>query len=205
MWPNLTRRLEGELVVLEPLSPRHERDLLEASKAAELWRWMPYEITNRAQFDDWLTHALEESAAGREGPFATIDRASGRAIGSSRYLALRPEHRGVEIGATWLAPEWWQTGANVEAKLLMLGHAFEELDCMRVEFKTDARNERSRAALAALPARFEGIHRDHMVVPYGNGIRDSAYYAVVASEWPQVRANLAARLGRRGAISGGAG
>ncbi|HEY2162311.1 MAG TPA: GNAT family N-acetyltransferase [Solirubrobacteraceae bacterium] len=196
MWPNLVTRLEGKLVVLEPLNARHGRDLYQASRDPEIWRWMPSSVTTGAEFRDWHEGALKASAAGREGAFATIDRAGGRAIGSSRYLHLRPEHRGLEIGWTWLAPAAWRTGANVEAKLLMLEHAFERLDCMRVEFKTDARNERSRAALAALPARFEGIFRSHMVVPYAEGIRDSAYYSVIAAEWPQVRANLEARLAR---------
>jgi N-acetyltransferase len=195
-WPNLTRRLEGERVVLEPLSARHEADLLEASRDPEIWTWMPYTVAGSADLAAVLEHAFTESAAGREGAFATIDRASGRAIGSTRYLALRPEHRGLEIGHTWLTPAAWGTGANIEAKMLMLGHAFEALDCLRVEFKTDARNERSRAALAALPASFEGIFRHHMVVPYGDGIRDSAYYSVIAPEWPSVQASLKARLAR---------
>jgi RimJ/RimL family protein N-acetyltransferase len=196
VWPDLTMTLAGERVVLEPLGARHEADLLEAAGEAQIWHWMPYSIASATDLAAWLERAIAESAAGREGAFATVDRASGRAIGSTRYLALRPEHRGLEIGHTWLAPAAWRTGANVEAKLLMLAHAFDDLDCLRVEFKTDARNERSRAALAALPARFEGIFRRHMVVPYGDGIRDSAYYSVIASEWPAVREHLAGRLAR---------
>jgi N-acetyltransferase len=125
--------------------------------------------------------------------FATIDRASGEPIGSTRYLNLREIHRGLEIGWTWLTPLMWRTGANIEAKLLMLGHAFERLGCMRVELKTDARNERSRAAMAALPAEFEGIFRKHMLMP-GIGVRDSAFYSVTDEEWPEVRANLERRL-----------
>jgi N-acetyltransferase len=196
MWPNLTPTLEGELVVLEPLAARHQADLLEVSSDPEIWRWMPQAATSEAELEAWIGQSLASTAAGREGAFATIDRASGRAIGSSRYLTLRPEHRGLEIGGTWLARTAWRTGANLEAKLLMLAHAFDELQCLRVEFKTDARNERSRAALAALPARFEGILRHQMVVPYGDGIRDSAYYSVIAPEWPRVRETLLARLAR---------
>jgi RimJ/RimL family protein N-acetyltransferase len=112
-------------------------------------------------------------------------------IGGSAFVTLRPEHRGLEIGWTWLTPTAWETGANVEAKLLMLQHAFDRLGCMRVEFKTEARNERSRAALAALPAQYEGVFRKHVLRPYG--IRDSAYYSVVDDEWPAVKANLVRR------------
>jgi RimJ/RimL family protein N-acetyltransferase len=136
---------------------------------------------------------MAASEAGTEGAFATIDADTGQPIGSTRYLALRPEHRSLEIGWTWLAPACWRTGANVEAKLLMLWHAFEDLGCLRVEFKTDARNDRSRAALAALPAQFEGVFRKHMLVRGGER-RDSAYYSIIDEEWPEVRENLERRL-----------
>ena len=117
----------------------------------------------------------------------------GRILGSSSFLNYRPEDDVVEIGYTWLNPAAWGTGANTEAKLLMMTHAFETLGCARVEFKTDARNERSRAALVALPAKFEGVLRNHMK-PFGVGRRDSAYYSVIDTEWPDVRQALEFRL-----------
>lgn len=198
-WDELTTRLEGRIVVLEPLEARHEDGLFEAAGHPEIWSWLAPIGNSREYFSAWFATSLAESKAGREGVFATIDRSSGRPIGSTRYLSVREIHRGVEIGWTWLTPSIWRTGANVEAKLLMLDHAFGDLACMRVEFKTDARNERSRAALEALPARFEGVFRKHMLMP-GVGVRDSAYYSVIDEEWPGVRANLERRL--RGAGRG---
>jgi RimJ/RimL family protein N-acetyltransferase len=194
MWKNLVSVLEGEIVRLEPLARRHEKELFEAALDERIWRWMPYDAGgSRERFQDWLEDALAASSAGTEAAFATVEAATGELVGSTRYLALRPEHRGLEIGWTWLAPAHWQTGANVEAKLLMLEHAFERLGCLRVEFKTDSRNERSRAALAALPAQFEGIFRKHMLVRGGER-RDSAYYSIIDDEWPEVRENLARRI-----------
>jgi RimJ/RimL family protein N-acetyltransferase len=192
---NLTERLEGSIVTLEPLREEHAEELWEAAQAPETWAWLA-NLNKRERFDLWLRLTLEAARAGGEGPFTTRDARTGRAIGSSRYLNLRPADRVVEIGWTWLHPSAWRSGANVEAKLLMMRHAFETLDCVRVEFKTDARNERSRAALAALPARFEGILRNHMIVP-DVGQRDSAYYSVIDCEWPEVRKNLERRLAPR--------
>jgi len=189
---NLTARLEGLIVVLEPLRAEHAEELWGAAQAEETWAWLAH-LNVRERFDAWLRLTLEAAEAGREGPFTTRRRDSGEAIGSSRFLAVRPADRVVEIGWTWLHPSAWRSGANVEAKLLMMRHAFETLGCVRVEFKTDARNERSRAALAALPAQFEGILRNHMIVP-DVGQRDSAYFSVIDSEWPEVRANLERRL-----------
>jgi N-acetyltransferase len=193
MWDDLTRSLEGRLVVLEPLRASHEEDLFAAAQYPEIWEWLAPIAQSREYFSAWFSASLADAEAGREGVFATIDRASGKPIGSTRYLNLREEHRGLEIGWTWLSPSAWRTGANVEAKLLMLGHAFEDLGCMRVELKTDARNERSRAAMASLPAQFEGIFRKHMLMP-GIGVRDSAYYSVIDDDWPAVRDNLRRRL-----------
>jgi len=181
-------------VRLEPLARRHADDLWEASRDPLTWRWLSVvQPAGRAAFDAWIDDALGRGEAGTELPFATVLVQSGRAVGSTRFLALRPEHRSVEIGWTWLAPSTWGTGVNVEAKLLQLGYAFEALSCRRVEFKTDALNERSRGALEALPARFEGIHRRHMLVRNGEA-RDSAWYSILDEEWPAVHAALAARL-----------
>ncbi len=143
-----------------------------------------------------MDNALDEQARRVAAVFATTDSASGRVLGSTRFGTLRPEHRSLEIGWTWLTPSAWGTGANVEAKLLMLEHAFERFGCRRVELKTDALNERSRRALEALPAGFEGIHRQHMLVRGGEN-RASAWYSVLDVEWPEVRATLRARLARR--------
>ena len=196
MWKNLTGVLEGEIVRLEPLARRHEQALFEAARDERVWRWMHYDASeSRETFHAWIEDALAASEAGSEGAFATVDAGTGEPIGSTRYLALRPEHRGLEIGWTWLNPVAWRTGANVEAKLLMLAHAFDELGCMRVEFKTDARNDRSRTALERIGATFEGVFRNHMLMP-GIGRRDSAYFSITDDEWPDVRVALQRRLAR---------
>jgi N-acetyltransferase len=189
----LTTSLEGSLVTLEPLALEHADDLWEAAQAPEIWQWLAHIGESREYFDRWLALTLEAAGRDEEGPFAIRLRASGRLVGSSRYLAVRPADRALEVGWTWFNPSVWQTGVNVETKLLMLGHAFETLGCIRVELKTDARNERSRQAMAALPAQFEGIMRKHMTVP-DVGVRDSAYFSIVDDEWPGVRANLERRL-----------
>jgi RimJ/RimL family protein N-acetyltransferase len=188
--------LEGELVRLEPMTAAHEEGLWEASRDARTWQWLSVvQPQTREEMRDYLGEALANAEAGIELPLVTVRREDGRVLGSTRYLALRPEHRSVEIGWTWLTPEAWGTGANVEAKLLMLAHAFEHWSCLRVELKTDALNERSRGAMEALPARFEGIHRKHLLVRGGER-RDSAWYSVLDDEWPVVQANLLRRLGR---------
>jgi N-acetyltransferase len=194
MWTAPT--LEGELVRLEPMSHEHEEGLWEASRDERTWTWLSvHQPLTRGEMKEYLEAALGNAAAGTELPLTTIRREDGRVVGSTRYLALRPEHRSVEIGWTWLHPDAWRSGINVEAKLLMLEHAFERMGCLRVELKTDARNERSRAAMAALPAQFEGVHRKAMLVRGGQR-RDSAWYSVIDDEWPEVRANLRRRLGR---------
>lgn len=187
--------LEGDRVRLEPLRPDHLDGLVAVGFDPAIWRWTLARPTDRTGMKRWLDQALAGAAAGTELPFATIDQATGRPIGSTRYLAIAPEHRRLEIGWTWVAGAWQRTGANREAKLLQLGHAFERLGANRVEFKTDARNEASRTALLGIGARFEGIFRNHMVMPEGD-LRHSAWYSIVREEWPEAKARLIAGLRR---------
>ncbi|MCB0858167.1 MAG: GNAT family N-acetyltransferase [Solirubrobacterales bacterium] len=186
-------RLEGDRVVLEPIRPDHREGLWEAAQAPEIWKWLVHLTDSRELFDSWVDEGIDSWVEGDRKCFVTCSRKSGQILGSTSFLSYRPADDVVEIGYTWLNPAAWGTGANVEAKLLMIGHAFAVLGCARVEFKTDARNERSRAALAAIPAQFEGVLRNHMMV-FGVGRRDSAYFSVIDSEWPEVRRNLETRL-----------
>jgi RimJ/RimL family protein N-acetyltransferase len=188
--------LEGRIVRLEPLTLDHVPGLAEVALDPEIWRWTIARPQTEADVRTWAAATIRERDAGAEFPFATLDVVTGRPIGSSRYMNIVPEHHRVEIGWTWVAPAWQRTGANREAKLLMLEHAFERLGCRRVEFKTDSNNEKSRVALLGIGARFEGIFRNHMVMPDGR-MRHSAWYSVIDEEWPEVRANLEAKLGRR--------
>jgi RimJ/RimL family protein N-acetyltransferase len=186
--------LQGRIVRLEPLSRDHEAGLWLASRDAQTWRWLSVvQPRTRDAWSAWMDQALAAAETGSEIPFATVSQASGDLIGSTRFLALRPEHRSLEIGWTWLHPSAWGTGANVEAKLLQLEHAFLVLACRRVELKTDALNDRARRALEALGATFEGVHRKHMLVRGGES-RDSAWYSILDDEWPAVRAHLERRL-----------
>jgi RimJ/RimL family protein N-acetyltransferase len=185
--------LEGRRVRLEPLRADHFDDLVRVAFDPPLWEWTIMGPQDEAGLRRWFEAALANAEAGLERPFATIDRRSGLAIGSSRFLSIVPEHRRLEIGWTWIASAFQRTGANREVKLLQLTHAFETLGANRVEFKTHSRNERSRTALAGIGATFEGVFRNHMIMPDGS-IRHSAYFSVIAEEWPEVKAGLEAGL-----------
>ena len=196
MEPWISPTLEGRVVRLEPLSASHHEGLWEASRDPRTWTWLPIlQPRTHDELDAWIAAALDAAARGTELPLVTIGHEDGRVLGSTRYLGLRPEHRSVEIGWTWLHPDAWQTGANVEAKLLMLTHAFDVWGCRRVELKTDALNERSRAAIEALGASFEGVHRQHQLARGGEN-RDTAWYSILDGEWPGVRERLTTRLAR---------
>jgi RimJ/RimL family protein N-acetyltransferase len=172
-------------VRLVPLEAEHEDALWEIARDDRTWRWMRVrgDVT-RELFHEWF-----ESV-----DLGFLHYFDGELVGHTSYLNAREDDRVVEIGNTWLASRAWGTGANTEAKFLLLQHAFEDEGFLRVEFKTDAANERSRAALAALPAEFEGVFRKHMLVRGGER-RDSAWYAVIDDDWPEVKANLQRRLG----------
>ena len=190
---DLRGRFTGQLVAVEPLTPEHETGLIAAGSDSELFRWLPVDMASSAEATrHWLREAVAAAAAGREVPFAILEAGSERVLGSTRFQELRLEHLRVEIGWTWLTRSAWSTGVNVETKLLLLGQAFERVGCRRVEFKTDARNQRSRGALLALGAKFEGVLRKHMVVQEG-GVRDSAYFSVIDDEWPEVKLGLERR------------
>ena len=194
----LTARLEGDLVTLEPFGEEHRDGLWEAAQPDEIWTWLAHLNKSREFFDYWfdLTLASDkrgEGEPGETGAFVVRRATDGALVGSSRYLGVRRHDRVVEVGWTWFNPAVWQTGVNVETKLLMFTRAFETLGCVRVELKTDARNERSRGAMVRLPARFEGIMRKHQITP-DVGQRDSAYYSVIDDEWPVVREALESRL-----------
>jgi N-acetyltransferase len=181
--------LTGRRVRMEPLAHRHLEDLARVAFDDEVWRWTIAKPMDDAGLRAWFEQARTNADATLEVPFATIDIASDRAIGSSRYMTIAPEHRRLEIGWTWVATAFQRTGANREAKLLQLTHAFETLDAQRVEFKTHARNVASRTALLGIGATFEGVLRHHAIMPDGSN-RDSAFYGVIAPEWPAVKARL---------------
>jgi RimJ/RimL family protein N-acetyltransferase len=187
--------LEGRIVRLEPLRRDHLDSLAAVAFEPALWQYTLARPVDAAGLEAWVGAALDNAEAGIEVPFATIDRATERVIGSTRYLNIVPEHRRFEIGWTWLATSAQRTGANREAKLLQLTHAFEGLGANRVEFKTDSLNDKSRTALLGIGASFEGIFRNHMVMPDGR-LRHSAYYSVTREDWPTVRSRLIELLDR---------
>ena len=214
--------LTGRHVRLVPLTRGHLEPLLAAGTDPELWRWMPRPyFADRALASAWVDAALAEMDAGRAVVFATCaprgeeahdagdvgdagnadgERGTGDAawqpVGSTRFFDIQPEHRALEIGWTWIGTPWQRSAVNTEAKLLMLTHAFEALGALRVQLKTDSRNARSRAAMERIGCQFEGVLRNHMLLPDGSH-RHSAFYSVIADDWPQCKAHMEGLLARR--------
>jgi N-acetyltransferase len=198
--------LSGRHVRLEPLAEQHAPDLAEAGSDPGIWRYMPRKpLASVEDSLDFIRVALEAAKDGSQVPFAIVERApegrtedssdaaSGRAIGSTRFFDIRREHRGLEIGWTWIGKAWQRTAANTDCKLLLLEHAFDALGMLRVQLKTDARNVRSQRAIERIGGVREGVLRAHMVMPDGF-VRDTVMYSITAGEWPEVRRRLEGML-----------
>jgi len=187
--------LEGRHVRLEPLSIGHHDGLCDVGLEDALWRWIPKPVRSRDNMLEYIRTALQWQTDGTALPFATVEQSSGRAIGSTRYMNIDQPNRRVEIGATWIGQPWQRSAVNTEAKYLMLCHAFEKLDCIRVELKTDELNEQSRNAILRIGAKQEGIFRHHVICADGR-LRNSVYFSILATEWPEVKKALEEKLRR---------
>ncbi|HQU73689.1 MAG: GNAT family N-acetyltransferase [Calditrichaeota bacterium] len=187
--------LEGRLVDLKPLAAEHTQALSEIGLDPELWRWTTNRVHNFREMKAYVKQALTAQTEGHMLPFVTVLKSGGQVVGCTRFGNIVPAHRRAEIGWTWVGKPWQRSGVNTEAKFLMLSHAFEVWQCIRVELKTDFLNQKSRTAILRLGAREEGVLRQHMVAPDGR-LRDTVYYSILDREWPAVKAALLAKMGR---------
>jgi N-acetyltransferase len=188
--------LIGKHVRLEPMTEEHVEGLAEIGVGQPFWDFMLYGNINTVDdMRDWVLDILSRAEKGTDLPFVAIHLGSGRVAGATRYLNIMPQDRGLEIGGTWYGPEFQRTVVNTECKYLLLRHAFETLGCIRVQLKTDFRNERSQRAIERIGAMKEGVLRNHMILPDGR-IRHSAFYSVIDSEWPVVKTRLEEMLTR---------
>jgi RimJ/RimL family protein N-acetyltransferase len=189
--------LEGKAVRLEPIRPAHEELFWDAAKddLDDIFRWIPYAMKTREDFRQWMAKAFAEQERGDSIVFATVERTSGRVVGSTRFMNIDRANRRVEIGSTWIAPAWQRSAVNTEAKYLMLRHAFEIWGCFRVELKTDALNQKSRNAILRIGAKEEGTLRRHVITWTGR-VRDSVFFSILDSEWPEAKARLEERMER---------
>ncbi len=185
--------LEGEYVRLEPMKIEHLDALCEVGLDASLWRLIPTNVASRGDMRSYVEAALAEQNRGVALPFVTIERATGKVVGSTRFGNIDTAHRRAEIGWTWISPAWQRTAVNTETKLLMLTHAFETWKCIRVELKTDALNQQSRNAILRLGASEEGTFRNHMIIESGR-FRNTVYFSIIEAEWNSVKSELIARL-----------
>jgi len=183
--------LEGSVVRLEPIRPDHAELFWDVAKDSvdEIFQWIPYRMKSREDFQQVVEKAFAEQECGESVVFATVERGSGRVIGSTRFMNIDRVNRRVEIGSTWIAPAWQRTAVNTEAKYLMLRHAFEVWQCIRVELKTDALNQRSRNAILRIGAKEEGTLRRHVITWTGR-VRDSVYFSILDNEWPEEKTKL---------------
>jgi RimJ/RimL family protein N-acetyltransferase len=192
--------LTGSLVRLEPLAEAHIPDLTAAGQDDQIWRFMPYGLVRTAErMTAFVREVLERQARGTDLPFAVVERASSRAVGCTRYLDIQRPHRGLEVGGTWYATSHQRTGVNTECKYLLLRHAFEDLGCLRVQLKTDLRNDRSQKAIERIGAVREGVLRKNVIMPDGY-LRSTVVYSIVDEEWPRVKALLEGLMGSRARV-----
>jgi RimJ/RimL family protein N-acetyltransferase len=188
--------LTGQFVRLEPLTEDHTAGLAVVGLEDSIWEYMPYGLMrNDSDIRRWVNTLLDHAAEGTDLPFVVIHLASGRVAGTTRYMEIRPEHNSLEIGGTWYGAEYRRTQVNTECKYLLLRQAFEEFNCIRVQLKTDSRNERSQRAIERIGAVKEGILRNHMILPDGH-VRHSIYYSILNSEWPHVKKKLEEKLAK---------
>jgi RimJ/RimL family protein N-acetyltransferase len=187
--------LEGQHVRLEPLSMAHHAALCEVGLVEEIWKWTTTLVRTPDDMRTYIEAALKDQANGIALPFVTIDRATNKVVGSTRFGNIDRANRRVEIGWTWINPQWQRTHINTGAKYLMLRHAFETWQCNRVELKTDSLNEKSRNAMLRMGAKEEGTLRNHMVT-YSGRLRHSVYFSVIVSEWPDVKQRLQEKITR---------
>lgn len=188
--------LSGKSVRLVPMTVEHISGLAEIGVGQPFWDFMLYgNINNEDDMRSWVLDILSRAEKGTDLPFVAIHLASGRVAGATRYLNIMPHDRGLEIGGTWYGTEFQRTAVNTECKYLLLSHAFETLGCIRVQLKTDLRNERSQKAIERLGAVKEGILRNHMILPDGR-YRHSVFYSILDTEWPGVKRKLAEILDR---------
>lgn len=191
--------LEAEHVRLEPLTLVHVPGLFAIGQDEEIWRWL-YSAppANVDEMRAWVADALEAQSRGGELPFAVVEQASGTVIGTTRYMGINAAHRQLEIGWTWYGRAYWGTSVNPECKYLLLRHAFESLECIRVQFATDSRNERSQRAIERIGATREGVLRSNRIVPKDGYHRSSVLYSIIDDEWPEVKARLESLLSGEG-------
>jgi N-acetyltransferase len=191
----LPSTLEGSVVRLEPIRREHADLFWDIAKndLEDIFRWIPYAMKTQDDFEKLMDKAFAEQERGESVVFATVERSSGRTIGSTRFMNIDRANKRVEIGSTWIAPAWQRTAVNTEAKYLMLQHAFEVWGCIRVELKTDALNQKSRNAILRIGAKEEGTLRRHLVTWTGR-VRDTVYFSILDSEWIDVKTRLEAKM-----------
>lgn len=192
---NLPFTLEGSVVRLEPVRREHAQLFWDVAKndLEDIFRWIPYSMKTREDFEKLVEKAFAEQERGESVVFATVEHSSGKTVGSTRFMNIDRVNKRMEIGSTWIAPAWQRTAVNTEAKYLMLRHAFEVWGCIRVELKTDGLNQKSRNAILRIGAKEEGTLRRHLVTSTGR-VRDTVYFSILDSEWPEAKARLESKL-----------